>query len=287
MNQPLNLTTKIFLDSGNPEDTKQALQSLGFLDGQTTNPSLIAKNPQMQEQKQAKGKLSQQEVYEFYKTVIEQIHSLIPGKSVSIEVAADETTSSEHMLAQAKAMNEWIPSAHMKFPTTTEGLKAAHAFIKQGGRVNMTLVFSQEQAAAIHLATLGAPKGFVFVSPFIGRLDDQGKNGIDLIKNILQMYKEQNSHVEVLAASIRSLDHMVECLSLNVDRITAPLSVLNEWKNQNFPVSTTSKNEKNLEPIAFESIDFSRSWENMNLEHQLTSAGLKKFSQDWNALLGL
>ncbi len=283
----LNLKTKIFLDSGNPQDTQTALDMIGFLDGQTTNPSLIAKNPQMQEQKQAKGKLSEQEVYGFYKTVIEQIHSLISGKSVSIEVAADETTSSEHMLAQAKVMGQWIPSAHMKFPTTPEGLKAAHAFIKQGGRVNMTLVFSQDQAAAIHLATLGAPKGSVYVSPFIGRLDDQGKNGMDLIKNILQMYKEQNSHVEVLAASIRSLDHMTHCLSLNVDRITAPLSVLIEWKNNSFPVSATSQSEKKLEPISFESIDFSQSWENMNLQHELTSAGLKKFAQDWNALLGL
>ena len=82
----------------------------------------------------------------------------------------------------------WIPNAHVKFPTSAEGLKAAEKAIGLGLRVNMTLCFSQAQAAAVYAATRGARKGQVFVSPFIGRLDDRGENGMDLIANILRMY---------------------------------------------------------------------------------------------------
>src|SRR3989344_4919947 len=195
---PQNLKTKIFLDSGDPNETRRALEELGFLDGQTTNPSLIAKNPDIQKRRAAGEVLTNDEVYSFYEGIVKEISSLIPEGSVSIEVYADHTTTTDEMLAQARAMYGWIPNpstsleagAQIKFPIVAAGLEAAEMFVREGKRVNMTLCFSQEQASAVYSATQGAKRGDVFLSPFVGRLDDRKENGMDLIKNILRMYKK-------------------------------------------------------------------------------------------------
>ena len=154
---------------------------------------------------------------------------MIPEGSVSVEVYADAATKAEAMLEQGREMFTWIPNAHIKFPTTAEGLKAASAALKEGLRVNMTLCFSQSQAAAVYAATRGARKGDVFVSPFIGRLDDRGENGMDLIADILRMYGEGDGHVEVLTASVRNVDHLLCAVSLGSDILTSPFSILKKW----------------------------------------------------------
>lgn len=242
---------KIFLDSGDVEETKQAIVLLGTLDGQTTNPTLIAKSPG------AQGKLfTKEEIFSFYKSVVEQISKLIPQGSVSVEVYADKTTGSEEMFEQGKEMFSWIPNAHIKYPITKAGLEAAEKSVKAGMRVNMTLCFSVEQAAAVYAATKGAKKGMVFISPFVGRLDDQGENGMDLIRNILEMYKTGDGHVEVLTASVRSLTHFLKAKSLGSDIITAPLRVLKQWIDQDY-----------------------------DIKHELTDAGIERFSSDWNNLI--
>ncbi|MBI4130560.1 transaldolase, partial [Candidatus Roizmanbacteria bacterium] len=171
--KPSNLTTKIFLDSGDPEDTKKMIGILGFLDGQTTNPSLVAKK--LADQGLGNGergkKLSEKELLNEYKKIVQEISSIIPQGSVSIEVYADKTTTAEQMLVQGKEMFSWIPNAHIKFPTTAEGLKAAERAVIEGMRVNMTLVFTQSQAAAVYAATKHAGKESltghknIFVSP--------------------------------------------------------------------------------------------------------------------------
>ncbi len=143
------------------------------------------------------------EIIDFYRDVVKKISAMIPQGSVSVEVYADGATKAETMLQQGKEMFGWIPNAHVKFPTSAEGLKAASGAIGEGLRVNMTLCFTQAQAAAVYAATRGARKGQVFVSPFIGRLDDRGENGMDLIANIIRMYAKGDGHVEVLTASVR------------------------------------------------------------------------------------
>ncbi len=273
---PNNQKTKIFLDSGDPAETKQALSVLGFLDGQTTNPSLIAKNPQT-----AGRKFLKEELLDFYRGVVKEVSSLIPEGSVSIEVYADNSTSAEEMLKQARELNIWIPNSHIKYPTTTQGLKAAEISIKEGLRVNMTLVFSQAQAAAVYAATKGAKKGDVFISPFVGRLDDRGENGMDLIKNILKMFEQGDGHVEVLSASIRSLEHVIKTFELGADIITAPLKVLKEWKTSNKQTAVSNK----LKPIPYQKIDLNRPWQEYDIQHELTDKGLEKFASDWNALI--
>lgn len=280
--RPENVQTKIFLDSGYPHETRGAIKLLGFLDGQTTNPSLIAKNPET-----AGKKFSKHEIFDFYQKVVREISGLIPQGSVSIEVYADPSTSSGVMLEQGREFFQWIPNAHIKFPTTPEGLKAAEAGVKEGMRVNMTLCFSQEQAAAVHAATKGAKRGQVFVSPFVGRLDDRGENGMDLIKNIIRMYQEAHSHVEVLTASVRNLDHFQYALQLESDIITSPLKVIKEWTDAGFPITNSHYKypTSNLKPLDYKQLDLAKPWPEVYQPHELTEIGMQKFSEDWNKLL--
>lgn len=282
-----NLKTKIFLDSGDVSETKEAIRLLGFLDGQTTNPTLISKNPDAKKRLEKGEKFTKDEIISFYKSVVKNVSSLIPNGSVSVEVYADKSTSTEQMFKEGKEMFSWIPNAHIKYPTTKEGIRAAEQSAKEGMRVNMTLCFTQEQAAAVYSATLGAKKGQVFVSPFIGRLDDRGENGMDLIKNIITMYKKGDGHVEVLTASVRSMDHFMYSLKLGSDIITAPFKILKEWAEKGMPIPYPDFiYGSNLKPILFKTIDLIKPWQKYDVSHQLTETGIERFSNDWNSLVG-
>jgi len=301
--RPSDLKTKIFLDSGDPNETREIIKLLGFLDGQTTNPTLISKNPDAKKRLEKEEKLTNEEVFSFYESVVKKISNLIPEGSVSVEVYADKTTSFEQMFKQGKEMFSWIPNAHVKYPTTKAGLLAAEQSIREGMKINMTLCFSQEQAAAVYSATLRladarsgqtySSKHYslpsfrnVFVSPFIGRLDDRGENGMDLIENIIKMYKEGDGHVEVLAASVRSMDHFLYSLKLRSDIITAPFKILKEWGEKGMPISPSDfKYKSNLKPIPFKTIELKKPWQEYDVSHKLTDIGMEKFSSDWNYLL--
>ena len=285
--KPTNLKTKIFLDSGDPEETKEALNLLGFLDGQTTNPTLISKNPEIAKKLEIDKKLTQEEALVFYQKIVKEISQLIPQGSVSLEVYAEKTTKAEQMINQAKDFFSWIPNAQIKLPLTREGLRAAQISLKEGLRINITLCFSQEQAAAVFLATKKAKKEQVFLSPFVGRLDDQGKNGMDLIKNIVKMREKTKSKVEVLTASVRNLDHLLYAIYLGSDIVTAPLRILKEWAEKDLvlPSKDFQYKASDLMPIAYQKLNLNLSWEKFDLYHLLTEIGLEKFTQDWNSLI--
>src|SRR5215470_9656604 len=189
--------TKILVDGGDPEETLRVKKLIGFVDGQTTNPSLIAKNPEIRKRIASGHTLSPQEENDEYRKIVEAISPLVGDAGVSIEVFADLDTKAEEMVAQGKQMFTWIPNAYIKYPCTREGLRAAEISVARQIRVNMTLCFSQQQAAAVYAATKGS-RTPVYVSPFIGRLDDIGQNGVDLIKNIKRMFDQSDHHVLVL-----------------------------------------------------------------------------------------
>jgi len=279
--------TKIFLDGGDPEETKKVIELLGFLDGQTTNPTLISKNPQALEKLTSGDKFTQIELLNEYQKIVQQISQLIPNGSISIQVYSDSKTKAEQMLKQGKEMYSWIPNARVKYPTTSEGLKAAAESVKLGMRINMTLVFSQEQAAAIYSATKGAKKGQVVISPFIGRLDDLGENGMSLIENILKMFENSDQHIEVLAASLRNMDHLLACLKLNTHIVTLPYKLIQEWVDQSksHPQQNFVYPKGNLKDIIYQEIDLEKPWQQYNLSHPLTEAGVEKFASDWNNLI--
>lgn len=285
--RPDNLKTKIFLDSGDPAETKQIIDLLGFLDGQTTNPTLIAKHPDAKTRFERGEKFTSDEIYVFYRSVVKQLSEMMPTGSISIEVYADAQTSADKMFSQSKEMYSWIPNAHIKFPTTKAGLEATERAVKEGMRVNLTLCFSQAQAAAVYAATRGAKKGAAFVSPFVGRLDDLGENGMDLIVNTVKMYEKGDSHVEILTASVRSMDHFLYALALGSDIITAPFKLLKEWAEQGMPVpgADFKYDQKDLTPISYIELDLNQSWQSFNIAHELTDKGIEKFSQDWNQLI--
>ena len=191
------------------------------------------------------------------------------------------------MLKQGREMFGWIPNAHIKFPTSAEGLKAASIAVKEGMRVNMTLCFTQSQAAAVYAATRGARRGDVFVSPFIGRLDDKGEKGMDLIANILKMYSEGDGHVEVLTASVRSVEHVLAAVALGTDILTAPFEVLKSWSEEGLPVPGEGYKyaPPGLKAIRYQKVDLSKDWPEYDIKHELTDKGMERFSQDWNSLI--
>ena len=285
------MKTKLFLDSGNPEDTRVAIETLGFLDGQTTNPSLIAKNPKVQDYKTKHGAFTLPDLLAFYRDTVQAVSALIPSGSVSIEVPASATSTSDEMYALGVEMYGWIPNAHIKFPITKPGLAAAAHMSLEGKRVNMTLCFSQAQAAAVYAATSFGKKeesllGYknVFVSPFIGRLDDIGQKGLDLIVNTQRMYANGDHHVAILAASIRNPEHMRALLAWGVDIVTAPLNVIQAWVAAGKPMTQGGAITK-LKAIPYQTLDLNQSWVAYDFFHPLTDKGLEKFREDWEGLL--
>lgn len=291
--RPENLKTKIFLDGGDPEETKQIINLLGFLDGQTTNPTLVAKNPDVAKRLKDGEKFTMDELLAFYKKLVQKLSKLLPTGSISIEVFADKDTTAKDLFAMGKDMYGWIPNAHVKYPTNTQGITAAIQTIQMGGRVNMTLVFSQEQAAAVYAATklenykttLPGYKN-VFLSPFVGRLDDRGENGMSFIKNVLNLYQASDHHVEVLTASVRTMDHFMAALALESDIITAPFSVLKAWAESGMKIPKKNFVYKtNLKDIPYQQLDLNKDWKTFPIKHDLTDIGIEKFAQDANNLL--
>ena len=279
----IEIQTKIFLDSGNPSETKKALEILKYLDGQTTNPSLIVKNPEVQKCLSGEKTCSEGDLLLIYRDVVSEIRTLLgEGKSVSIEVYADKNTTAEDMIAQGTTMNSWIPGAHIKLPITKAGLTAANHFVAQGINVNMTLCFSQEQAVAVHRATIGAQEGQVLISPFVGRLDDIGEQGLDLIKNIIFQYEALESHVQVLAASIRSVDHFAAIIDQACDLITVPLQVIEAWASSDYSLDYTLNPE--LQRIPYVELDTDKEYTEYDITHDLTEKGLGKFAADWKSI---
>jgi transaldolase len=278
-------STKILVDGGDQHETARVKQLLGFVDGQTTNPSLIAMNPEIRQSIRSGHRLTPQQELDEYRHIVEAISPLVGDAGVSIEVFGDLKTTAEEMFAQGQDMFQWIPNAYVKYPCTAEGLRAAEMSVSQGIRVNMTLCFSQEQAAAVYGATRGTREP-AYVSPFIGRLDDIGQNGMDLVSNIKRMYRAGDGHVRVLAASIRSLNHLLQCLSIGADLVTAPATVLSQWAETGlsmhppgFRYTPTGK------PITYQDLDLEQPWHRLNIHHELTIKGVEKFAADYRATL--
>ena len=283
--------TKILVDGGDPEETLRVKNLLGFVDGQTTNPSLIAKNPEIQQRIKAGHTLSPQEEKDEYRKIVQTISPLVGDSGVSIEVFADIGTTAEDMLSQGVDMFSWIPNAYVKYPCTREGLRAAQMSVGRQIRVNMTLCFSQDQAAAVYAATKGS-KEPAYVSPFVGRLDDHGENGIDVVRNIKKMYKNGDGHVHVLAASIRHVDHLLACFALEAELATVPAKVLTEWATRGFPMPDQDFSYRAvtatggpLKAIPYKELDLNLSWQTFDIAQELTDVGIRKFVADYRSTL--
>ncbi len=188
---------KFFLDTANIEEIKRAAE-LGVVDGVTTNPTLIAKEKRPQ------------------KEVIKEIAKVVKGP-ISVE---GNGCTCEEILKEAEEFSKWAPNVVIKVPMTKEGIKAVRILEKKGIRTNVTLIFSANQAL------IAGKAGASFVSPFIGRLDDNGQVGMDLIRDILQVYKNYGINSEVIVASIRHPIHVLEAAKAGAGIATIPAKVL-------------------------------------------------------------
>ncbi|MDF2455896.1 MAG: talAB [Cytophagaceae bacterium] len=192
---------KFFIDTANLSEIKEA-QDLGILDGVTTNPSLMAKEG-------IKGK---DNVYRHYKAICD----LVTG-DVSAEVIA---TDYKGIIEEGEELVTIDSKIVVKVPMIKDGVKAIRYFTDRGIKTNCTLVFSAGQAL------LAAKAGATYVSPFIGRLDDIGSDGLELIAQIKNIYDNYGYTTEILAASVRHTMHLIECAEIGADVATCPLSVI-------------------------------------------------------------
>lgn len=189
---------RIFLDTANIDEIKKGAR-LGIVSGVTTNPTLVSK-----------------EGLSDYKAVVKEICSIIPGP-VSAEVVVEGTQA---MLEQAREIATWAPNVVIKIPSTIDGLEVISALTRDNIKVNMTLCFSLNQAL------LGALAGAAYVSPFVGRLDDVGHDGMQLVKDIVEVFKHYELPTQVIAASIRHSLHCVVAAKAGAHIATVPFKVL-------------------------------------------------------------
>jgi transaldolase len=209
---------KFFVDSGNLEEIRK-LVPLGIVDGVTTNPSLLAKEPRDATD------------------IIKDICRLVQGP-VSYEVVA---TDAKGMITEGRKLAAVDPHVVVKAPFTTAGVEATKALSSEGIKVNVTLCFSPAQAL------IAAKVGAAYISPFIGRLDDIATDGLELVRQIVEIYRHYSFRTEVLVASVRGPMHIVQAARMGADVCTCPPAVLEAC-----------------------------------FKHPLTDIGLEKFLKDWN-----
>ncbi len=278
------MESKIFIDGGDPQETKDAKALWGHIDGQTTNPTLISKNPKVASILAAGKKLAREEAWRMYREIAQEIAQTTDGP-ISLEPYTNLKTQASEIIYQAREMFAWIPNAYIKIPCTHEGLKAAQT-LKKEIRLNFTLNFSQEQAAAVY--SVSHNHTHCFISPFVGRLDDRGENGMDLVANEIEMYAKGDGHVKVLTASVRTLDHFFYALKLRSPFITVPFKIFKQWADDGFPEPDLNwqYDPGDKKPIPYrEDLALDKPWEEYNLAHDLTTAGVERFAQDWDSLV--
>ena len=219
---------RFFIDTAKVEDIKKA-NDMGVICGVTTNPSLIAKEGRV------------------FEEVIAEIASIVDGP-ISGEVKAT-TVDAEGMIAEGRAIAKIHPNMVVKIPMTVEGLKACKALTAEGIKTNVTLIFSANQAL------LAARAGATYVSPFLGRLDDISQRGVDLIREISEIFAVANLDTqiktEIICASVRNPIHITDCALAGADIATVPYSVIEQM-----------------------------------VKHPLTTAGIEKFQADYRAVFG-
>ncbi|MEO8756140.1 MAG: fructose-6-phosphate aldolase [Devosia sp.] len=210
---------QFFVDTAEIEDIKK-LHEMGLLDGVTTNPSLVAKSGRN------------------FKEVIKEICAVVPGP-VSAEVSA---TDYDTIMKEGDVLSKLAENVVVKLPLTLDGLRACKTFTGRGVKTNVTLCFSPNQAL------LAAKCGATYISPFIGRLDDINLDGVELIEQIRQIYDNYNFTTQILAASIRSPNHVTEVALAGADVATIPPAVIYKLA-----------------------------------DHPLTKSGLEQFVKDWKS----
>ncbi len=212
---------KFFIDTANLDEIKEA-HSLGILDGVTTNPSLIAKE----------GIVNREVFEQHIRKICELVQAPVSAEAIS--------TSFDEMVVEARSLARIDPNVVVKIPMTTDGLKAVRQLFDEGIKTNVTLVFSPLQAL------MAAKAGATYVSPFVGRLDDIVHDGMELVKQIIDIFSNYLFETEIIVASIRNPLHVLAAAQMGADIATIPFNVIGQL-----------------------------------VKHPLTDTGMAKFLQDW------
>lgn len=311
--------TQYLLDSGDPDEFR-AISNLAkkhneVLFGATTNPTLIAKKlaGRPSASLRVNKKVSMEEAFEMQRQIVMEIIDIVPGP-VSAEVYADETTTADVMVEQGRKIAKWHERVVVKLPTTIEGFKARTVLRREKVPINNTLIFSQQQVLAVCLHEkliqdeqttndqrtndqLWPP----FISPFIGRLDDIGEDGLALVEHVMRLKRTHNFTPLILLSSVRRVEHIKRGLDCEVDLLTSPAKVYQEW----FPLTMEQKTSidsksyaLNLKPIDYwepdpelleiDSLDSfieAITLGAIDIRHKLTQQGLVRFADDWKAII--
>ncbi len=214
---------RLFLDTANIDHIRHGVE-LGIVSGVTTNPSLVSKE----------GKVN-------YQKLVKEICSIVPGP-VSTEVLSQNT---QGMIAEARKIAKWADNIVVKIPASLEGVKATSVLSRENIKVNFTLCFSLNQAL------LGAAAGAAFISPFVGRLDDIGEDGMKVVVDIVQFLRYYQLPTQVIAASMRHTQHCIMAAKAGAHIATLPYKVLLQM-----------------------------------IQHPLTDIGISRFAQDWQEVMG-
>ncbi len=214
---------RLFLDTANINHIRHGVE-LGIVSGVTTNPSLVSKE----------GKVN-------YQKLVKEICSIVPGP-VSTEVLSQNT---QGMIAEARKIAKWADNIVVKIPASLEGVKATSVLSRENIKVNFTLCFSLNQAL------LGAAAGAAFISPFVGRLDDIGEDGMKVVVDIVQFLRYYQLPTQVIAASMRHTQHCIMAAKAGAHIATLPYKVLLQM-----------------------------------IQHPLTDIGIRRFAQDWQEVMG-
>ncbi len=268
---------RIFLDSGSPEDTREAM-SLVPISGQTTNPTLIAKYI---------AKHPAQNAMNAYRQIVREMRETLgENASISIEVDASKHSTADQLFHQALQMSQWINNPHIKLPITPAGMESAERALLAGLRVNMTLCFSVEQALAVHTLckSCTSEPDKVMLSPYMGRVDDAGESGARRLQEIMNALEEEKSMVRVLSASIRSIDHIESALDSGADIVTVPLQLLRQHADRLTEIANTHRDRFLSDENICINTPRTEHWSDHNIDHPLTSAGLAQFAKDWDQI---
>ncbi|RYU82414.1 fructose-6-phosphate aldolase [Hymenobacter persicinus] len=192
---------KFFIDTANLHDIQEAVD-LGVLDGVTTNPSLMAKE----------GIRGVDNIMAHYRQICELVDGDVSAEVIAVDFA--------EMVREGEMLADLHPNIVVKVPMTRDGVKAIRYFSDKGIKTNCTLIFSAGQAL------LAAKAGATYVSPFVGRLDDIGHDGLQLVEQIVQIFANYGYPTQVLAASVRHVPHLIQCAEIGADVVTCPLNVI-------------------------------------------------------------
>jgi transaldolase len=287
MSRPENLKTKIFLASAEPEETKEAIETIGFLDGQVVGLAHFIKSSRIANQGFGNKQSTIADITDQYKKLLQEIGSIALSGQIVADVIVREINICDELVDQGREMHLWSVNNIVRLPMSKAGLEATQILVKDGVNINLSPCFSVKQAAAATSLTWQISLGHVSVSTFVSDLEKIGQSGTSLVESIVKMKKENNARIEVLAEGVHSLSQFMEVLKVGADVVALPLSVIKEWsfEKMRLPSSDDSYDQSQLSKIPYVDLSLKKDPLDYDILHHLTAVKLEEMSDALDTLL--